>query len=410
MADFVKKILFYLQPQTIRNNPLAFEWIFLKYILLSNGFIKQNFQTAFLTDNSIKKKYINKNLNHFSPSDFGIAFCGTDWPAYWVDILTDEHIEEKDNLLNALYAVYKFDIVICWNYDATLNRFCKEKKIPTIYQELGLIRNPILYQMDFNGLLWKSSLPRAYKKFRDILSFNSLRLNTFLQAYKAQVRIKKSEIISKLDFASQKPILLIPLQVEDDSNIMVGSPFKKMADFVNFCLNRIKDIDRFSIIVKKHPVQPDVVFDAIPSVVILSTEIDNLSLINIADYIITINSSMGFEGLCFGKKVLTFGKSPYNGIGFTIDLDISSRCCLNDYDEFFKSLYTDKLNDLKQFLSFAIFNYHLTANDALNPSYYIDLFYSLYKAADIDRIYLERNTQKSSIASGGNHQIRKDDH
>jgi 2-polyprenyl-3-methyl-5-hydroxy-6-metoxy-1,4-benzoquinol methylase len=404
---FMEKILFYLQPQTIRNNPKAFEWIFLKYRILSDGLSEKGIQSAFLMDDGLKGAYPDDTQNLFSPSDFGMRFSRKDWPHFWADVLTDEHMEEKERLLDALYEAYRFEIVICWNYDATLDRFCMEKGIITIYQELGLIREPMLYQMDFEGLLWKSSLPRLYKKFKDNLRGDDPRLKAFLKRFRSGVKYSKNEIMKELNLDSRKPIMLIPLQVEDDSNIIVGSPFKTMADFVYFCLNSIDDINSYNMIIKRHPGQPDVVInlsrerggltdfpchsegkffpDKIP---IILNEFDSLSLINASDYIITINSSMGFEGLCFEKKVFTVGKSPYCGMEFTADLDSRSTYRIKDYNPFFEDLYVEKLKGLRNFLYFTIFNYHLAEDDIINPDYYLNLFRLPNEANDRDRIYL----------------------
>jgi len=382
-----KKILFYLQPQTIRNDPKAFEWIFLKYRDLAVGLSRKSVHSKFLLDDALKLEYQKDNTHLLSPADFGISFDRTDWPVFWADILSDPHSVEKEQLLEAVWDKFNFEVVFCWNYDATLDRFCKDRAITTVYQELGMIRNPLLYQLDFEGLLWKSSLQRLYEKFKASVAVDNARLETFFSVFRAGVSHSREEIVAGLNLDPKKPIVLIPLQVEDDSNIVVGSPFKRMAAFVDFCLNQLKDIDTFNVLIKRHHHQPDLVIPSVDNITSLYSEFGNLSLINAADYIITVNSSMGFEGLCLGKNVLTLGKSPYCGLNFTADLNSDGQYRIADFQDFFAQLHA-RPADLRRFLYFALFHYQLPERMMFNAHFYGKLFRLLDKTSDSDQVYL----------------------
>jgi lipopolysaccharide biosynthesis protein len=382
----MSKILFYLQPQTIRNNPRAFEWIFLKYRTLSDAFLTQGISCRFLVDDGLKAVY-SEDKHLFSPSDFGVVFDETDWLQSWSDILSNNRMEIKARLLQGVHDVYPFEMVFCWNYDATLDQFCRPRNIATLYQELGLLRKPMLYQSDPEGLLWKSSLPRLYEKFKERLTSPISPLNDFLTQFRGNITMTREEVVSFLHLPPGKPIVLIPLQVEHDSNIVAGSPLKDMASLVTFCFRNIKDIDAFSVIIKKHPGQLDVVLDGTGHATLCDTQVDNLSLINAADYLITINSSSGFEALCLDKKVFTLGKSPYAGLGFTADVSIHNPLRIREYDPVFDGVYHGNGQDLKRFLFFAIFQYHLSEDAIINPFYYMNRFRLMKELDDPDDIY-----------------------
>ncbi|MBN1595814.1 glycosyltransferase, partial [candidate division FCPU426 bacterium] len=398
-------VLFYLQPHTIRNNPLAFEWIFLNYLKVARGLAGKKVACSFLVDDQIKARYQDLPCQIISPSDYGVVFDTSHWPEYWHEILTNPRHEQKSRLLEQVFQEHTYHYVFCWNYDAVLDRVCKEKGCRVIYQELGMTRKPLLYQMDFEGLLWKSSLQRLYGKLKDQVSYDPARLDSFLRIMKNKPLRPRQEIIRDLQLDEKKPILLIPLQVEDDSNIVVGSPFKCMDDFIRFCLGGIRDIEEYNVIIKKHPVQADFALDPALSrkdiwqrqVRVLLNEIDNMSLIKAADTIVTINSSAGFEGLCFGKKVMTLGKSPYSHLGVTADLDSQRQFALADHEPFFTSLYRQDSLLVPRFLHFAIFHYQIPSYQVFSEEYYLDLFRQLAVEKDVDTVYLRRQEQQPAV-------------
>lgn len=399
--------MFFLQPHTIRNNGRTFEWIFHEYLNLAKGLASLGIRSVFMVDDQIKQDYSQTWQYIYSPADFGIRFDAGNWPAYWRDILTDPAIPDKTRLLEALYQKHQFQWVFCWTYDATLERFCREKNCTILFQELGMIRRPLLYQMDFEGLLWKSSMVRLFHKYRPRIKTDHARLRRFLDDMKKLPNVGREEIIRGLGLDERKPILLILLQVEDDSNIVVGSPFRSMQEYLNYCFVNIKDIDEYNVIIKKHPVQPDVALDLdrlsagrIRQPWLVSNEYDNLSLIQAADYLFTINSSAGFEGLCYGKNVVTFGRSPYHEAGFTLHLETDKEHTFSNSAVFFKDLYEEKREEINAFLHFALFHYQFPGHLIFLPEFYQNVFDKMQSTNDKEDVFLREQDDSLPILKG----------
>ena len=159
------RVLFFLQPQTIRNDGFAFEWVFHKYRAIAEGLRKRGLQCHYLIDDCLKERYGLLEQCLHSPKDFDVRFNSEQWLKGWKEVLLNENVEKKNTLLFLLHKEFPFDVVFSWNYDATLKRFCRERNILTIFQELGLLRSPMLYQMGFDGILWNSSQQQLFRKF-----------------------------------------------------------------------------------------------------------------------------------------------------------------------------------------------------------------------------------------------------
>lgn len=133
----------------------------------------------------------------------------------------------------------------------------------------------------------------------------------------------------KLNFNTNKKIILIPAQVEDDASMILGG-----ADFDTLKLLqsvRATNKDAF-IVFKPHPdvlsgnrkglKDKDIILEYCDEI-IENVSID--SAINACDEVHTITSTSGFDALLRGKKVVVYGKPFYAGWGLTQDLHHISR-------------------------------------------------------------------------------------
>ncbi|EOH4548008.1 capsular polysaccharide biosynthesis protein [Campylobacter coli] len=133
----------------------------------------------------------------------------------------------------------------------------------------------------------------------------------------------------KLDFNTNKKIILIPAQVEDDASMILGG-----ADFDTLKLLqsvRVVNKDAF-IVFKPHPdvlsgnrkglKDKDIILKYCDEI-IENVSID--SAINACDEVHTITSTSGFDALLRAKKVVVYGKPFYAGWGLTQDLHRISR-------------------------------------------------------------------------------------
>lgn len=128
----------------------------------------------------------------------------------------------------------------------------------------------------------------------------------------------------KLNFNTNKKIILIPAQVEDDASMILGG-----AGFDTLkLLQSVREANENAFIVFKP--HPDVLSGnrkglKDKSIILKYCDeiIENVSIdsaINACDEVHTITSTSGFDALLRGKKVVVYGKPFYAGWGLTSDL------------------------------------------------------------------------------------------
>ncbi|MCV3410900.1 capsular polysaccharide biosynthesis protein [Campylobacter lari] len=133
----------------------------------------------------------------------------------------------------------------------------------------------------------------------------------------------------KLNFNTNKKIILIPAQVEDDASMILGGAGY---DTLKLLQSVRKTNENAFIVFKPHP---DVLSGnrkglKDKSIILKYCDeiIENVSIdsaINASDEVHTITSTSGFDALLRGKKVVVYGKPFYAGWGLTSDLHEFSR-------------------------------------------------------------------------------------
>ncbi|AKJ53117.1 capsule biosynthesis protein [Campylobacter lari] len=128
----------------------------------------------------------------------------------------------------------------------------------------------------------------------------------------------------KLNFNTNKKIILIPAQVEDDASMILGGAGY---DTLKLLQSVRKANENAFIVFKPHP---DVLSGnrkglKDKSIILKYCDeiIENVSIdsaINASDEVHTITSTSGFDALLRGKKVVVYGKPFYAGWGLTMDL------------------------------------------------------------------------------------------
>ncbi|EGK8084542.1 capsular polysaccharide biosynthesis protein [Campylobacter lari] len=128
----------------------------------------------------------------------------------------------------------------------------------------------------------------------------------------------------KLNFNTNKKIILIPAQVEDDASMILGG---SGCDTLKL-LQSVREANKNAFIVFKP--HPDVVSGnrkglKDKSIILKYCDeiIENVSIdsaINASDEVHTITSTSGFDALLRSKKVVVYGKPFYAGWGLTSDL------------------------------------------------------------------------------------------
>lgn len=145
----------------------------------------------------------------------------------------------------------------------------------------------------FIYIFWKNFLPDQYGKY---------------------LRKKVGE--DKVDLP--KKFIFIPLQVQDDTQIIINSPhIDNMNEFVELCYKTIKKVDpNIRVVVKEHP--QDFGRRSYKKLskkhkdIIWLKKYPINEVLKKSSVVITINSTVGIEALAYNKPVITLGKAFYN--------------------------------------------------------------------------------------------------
>ncbi|MBX1886586.1 capsular polysaccharide biosynthesis protein [Campylobacter peloridis] len=244
--------------------------------------------------------------------------------------------------LNSLAALYKANLnpedkIFIWGkkHDKTL--LAKDFKNEIFLVEDGFLRSvflgsdltrPFSLIIDSKGLYVDPSKP---SDLEDILQNHIFDENLKQRAKKLITTITQNKFSKynglkheKLNFNTNKKIILIPAQVEDDASMILGGGG---FDTLKLLQSVRKANENAFIVFKPHP---DVLSGnrkglKDKSIILKYCDeiIENVSIdsaINASDEVHTITSTSGFDALLRGKKVVVYGKPFYAGWGLTTDL------------------------------------------------------------------------------------------
>ncbi len=200
------------------------------------------------------------------------------------------------------------DIVCLWNgkkfHQAIVVEVAKIVGKKLLFFENGLLPNSTT--MDFRGVNASNSVPREVDFYRGLHFDKSKKLDTTLQ-----VRSSKKKKRS-FDTALPKRYIFVPFQVAYDTQIIQHSPFiKDMRVLFDMIESISKDVD-ISFVFKEHP--SDRVSDysdlhkRADKKLIFCSE-NTQQLIENAEAVLTINSTVAIEGLLFHKRVIVLGEA-----------------------------------------------------------------------------------------------------
>ena len=230
--------------------------------------------------------------------------------------------------------------IIIWGKKefADIENFAKLHTMNITRVEDGFIRSvglgsdltqPLSLVVDKTGIYFDPTTPSDLEVLLATYDFkNDVKL--MAQADSLLKKIKETKISKynvdihkELMFATNKRVILVPGQVEDDASIRLGANGMKNVEL----LKQVRDneVDAY-IVFKPHP---DVVsgnrIGTIPDDVALMycdevvSEISMASVLDAVDEVHTMTSLTGFEALIYGKKVTTYGIPFYAGWGVTQD-------------------------------------------------------------------------------------------
>ncbi len=238
------------------------------------------------------------------------------------------------HLFAADFATSRPDLVVLWSGLAlplaAAAAAARNAGIPLLFCENGYLPRTIV--MDPAGTNARNSLSGLKRDFYDRVAIHPERLAVLFNNQLVQRPLKKGpdKLQKSLEEKEQQlqlpeAFVFLPLQVFDDSQVLLYSPrFNDMPSLIDYCAAQLEDYNLthgtdLELVVKEHPsdfgrIRYDRVKAAHPGVTFVQT-VGTPELLAKCQAVITINSTVGIEGLFNFKPVITMGEAFYNVTG-----------------------------------------------------------------------------------------------
>ncbi len=242
--------------------------------------------------------------------------------------------------------------IFVWNYneDIEVSKYARIHNMEICRVEDGFIRSvglgsdlniPISLVVDCGGLYFD---PNSNSQLFDILRdthFDNKLIQRAKKIHKDLIDSKLSKYNSfediKIETKTDKKVILVVGQVEDDQSIIKGADGMSNLDL----LKSVKSNNPNSFIIyKPHPdvvvgnrvggYSQDILLQYCNKIV---TKASLDSVLSVVDSVHTITSLVGFEALLRGKEVVVYGKPFYAGWGVTQDIQKLNRGIKRDIYE-----------------------------------------------------------------------------
>ena len=250
--------------------------------------------------------------------------------------LTRSIVKAKTVLMYGVIANLKPQYIGVWNGQkmpsSAVVVAAKLVNIPVVYFENGLLPNSVT--CDWRGVNCENSLPNSPAFYRQFSTQNAVEQ----QLVQRQSKTKKGQGICESRLP--KRYIFVPFQVETDSQVVRNSPWiTSMADFYRVLEDALPFIDDdVCIIIKEHPSENQR-YDHLHHKnerIMFCNQSTTDTLIGKAEALITLNSTVGLEGILKNRKVITLGNACYGIDGLVLNATSMSefRLCLERLSDF----------------------------------------------------------------------------
>jgi hypothetical protein len=350
------RILLFIEPLPIRSSLTYFNDVarqFLPLLSLGKSYdirMFANDATFGVLNEAIEE--LSDKLIRSTPSeeenlsDFLKIPWATEGLPVWSDLMagTGEVSEQQIQMLRRIWNLFPFEVIVHWGENGAVTRFLDERPVTRIGMELGCTRPPFFNSivMDPFGSNGSAVLPKlALNDIRDIVEDKPMSRHHALWCFSDSIsapgyQLQFERLPAELDLRwAGRKIAYLPLQLFDDANLIRFSPYGTLTDVVLDVVPRLCDAG-FLTIIKPHPYSRDrkgseyelsmarqQLAPYASSVVWCSeqTAISNVRLFSLADLVVTVNSSVGFEALYYDKTVVVLGDAVYKPHGVFPSLD-----------------------------------------------------------------------------------------
>jgi len=255
--------------------------------------------------------------NIFQPLEDSLSSKNLVWRELLTKVFTP--LQEKFELcLEEQLTKYHVESIILWSNCPSIVKAAEKFNIPVIHNEMGPLRDPVYLPtcyFDFSGVNGNTESENRYRSLSDEQDAYPLLGRSALQSLFTKV-VRPLRRHDEYDAG-------VPLQVEDDSNIIAFSNGFNNHELIAFVKSNYENW-----LLRKHPYGHLDYKDALKETNSLTPQ----EFIALCRKIVTINSSMGFEALLMGKPSQILGDSPFKFIDIhSPDFVKQLRFCLLNY-------------------------------------------------------------------------------
>ena len=387
--------LLFFESFILRNNPFGYEHVVSKVLNSLRNYHNVPQVWGKVNPLLVLSKYaaINHKNVVMLPESVSkeLMRLGTEWNqeaiGQWMNLMrgTGKISELFYDILYYLYKKHPFENIIYWGSNDTVKKFADSVGACSMAMELGPTRSPFFASnyCDFAGvngdshskhlILEKFSEydPEAFLAGEGIVSPSGRRLDQIFTPIESEK--------SKFLYNSDKPLALLVLQLDDDSNCLIHSDFNGMKEVVSMAVPELVKAG-WQVLVKPHPAAAlsqcqgkDRIlnylaheecrtfikqnFNETQALWVDDIGVDGyMSLLFKSDAVISVNSSVCFEAILLGKVACVLGEAPYN---VDKSLPAFDQICSGSFD---KKQY-DKIN---RQIANVMLNYYLYSGDLLS--------------------------------------------
>jgi capsular polysaccharide biosynthesis protein/glycosyl transferase family 99 len=322
--DLGPRVLFFVEPFPVRLRPLDFAWVLDAWEALAGCLEALGAQVAFACSDALSSARAPR-FRHFSPSLLGFhpkpAGDDAESDAQWLELMRNPEDATWRPFVRALLDEARPGAVITWTQNAPLRAECRERGLVLVHQELGPFRRPYvpLYFADPAGLNGESSVQALWPELSKlpVTRRQDAELNQFIQACYPLDPAGTAELRQRLGLDPGRRVIAVFGQVSRDSNVLAWSRIAGN-ETLHRAVLRAANPSRDQVIIKAHPGEPATV--GLEGAIACPTEVPAARLVELADAVVTVSSSVGFEALLRGKPVYAFGRATYTGVGATRDI------------------------------------------------------------------------------------------
>lgn len=341
------RVLLYVEPHPIRDTLTHFADIVREFLpLLSSA---PGFDIRLFANEAT---FTHLGKTHLSPHDNRLIHTTRDEEALfsqyqklpweteglpvWLKLMSGKgKVSERQlDLLRRIWNIFPFEIIVHWGENGAVTRFLEERPVTRVAMELGCTRPPFLNSvvMDPYGTNGAGVVPKlTIEDLRGIVDNQSMSRHEALFGFSQSIAApgyaqQFQPLPGELDarWMNQKAAFL-PLQLFDDANLLRFSPYNTVSDVVLDVVPKLAEAGYMTII-KPHPASKfrkgSLYANSFARRALHpwsdriiwcddSTPLANSRLFNLADIVVTVNSSVGFEALYYDKPVVVLGDAVY---------------------------------------------------------------------------------------------------